>query len=252
MIRKLCFTSTILVLIFALSAVLRSEEIRKTDYMKKKEKPVKKDIRREEGKKPDKSERAAELKQLSEQLKEMQAKMEETSADRDEGQNVKQRIREIQRRIAQLKARGERKPRTKRLSGRNLEARIKELRGSIAKDRKQIADLKETNPDSPKLKELHQRGEERERELKRLTAQHRRVRAERPPVRRVAQTQLKIFKLKHIDAKAAFEIVEPFVKREKGVIVLVPHTKSLIVKDRQKNLRDIETIIKHIDVELKE
>lgn len=255
MIRKFCFTSTILLLIFALSTVLWSEEIRKPDYMKEKEEPVKKEARKEEEKKPVKSERTAELEKLSQQLKEMQAKMEDISADSDEGKNVKQRIREIQRRITQLKARSDRKMPPKRLSGRNSETHIKELRNAIAKDKEQIAELKETNPDSPKLKQLQDRLAERQKEVERLTAQHRRARAERTPVRRVAQTQLRIFKLKHIDAKTAFEIVEPFVKRDKdvkGVIVMVAHTKSLIVKDTQRSLLDVETIIKHIDVEIKE
>jgi len=250
MIKKFCFTSTILLLIFALSTVLWSEEIRKPDYMKEKEVSAKKDVPKEKGKEPVKSEEAAELKKLSQQLKEMQAKMEEMSAESDEGKNMKQRVREIQRRITQLKARGDRKPSAKRLTARGLEARVKALRDSIAKDRKQIAELKETNPDSPNLKELQQEIKKKEKEINQLTAQHRRARAERAPARRVERTQLKIFKLKHIDAKVAFEIVEPFVKRNKGVIVMVPHTKSLIVKDT--NLRDIEMIIKHIDVKVEE
>ena len=252
MIRKLCFISTISVLIFALFTLSWAQETKQPDYVKEKEKDVKKETRKDEVKKTAKSEKAIELEKLSKQLEEIQAELKEMSDDSDAGAKMKQRMRDIQRRITQLKARGDRKPRTKRPTGRNLEARVKASRDAIAKDKKQIEKLKETNPDSPKLKELQDSILEKEKNVERLITQSRRGRTARAPTRRAEQTQLKIFQLKHVDVKAAFEIVEPFVKREKGVIVMVAHTKSLIVKDTQKNLNDIETIIKHIDVEAKE
>jgi len=48
--------------------------------------------------------------------------------------------------------------------------------------------------------------------------------------------------------KAAFVIVREFITDARGIIVPVFHTNSLIIRDTQKNLRDIETIIEHIDV----
>jgi len=252
MIRKFCLISTISLLIFALFTLSWAQETKQPDYVREKGKDVKKETRKDEVKQTAKSEKAIELEKLSKQLKEIQAELKEMSDDSDEGTKMKQRMREIRRRITQLKARGDRKPRTKRPAERNPEARVKELRDAIAKDKKRIEELKETNPDSPKLKQLQDGIAEKEKTLERLIAQSRRVRTARATARRAEQKQLKIFQLKNVDVEIAFEIVEPFVKGEKGLIVMVPHTKSLIVRANQNNLRDIETIIKHIDVEAKE
>ncbi len=186
MIRKFCLISTILVLIFALFTSSLAQETKKPDYVKEKEEVVKKETRKEQVKKTDRSERAIEIEKLSEQLKEIQAKLERVSTDSDEGEKLKGQMREIQKRITQLKARGDRRP-----EGRNLEARVKELRHAIEKDKKQIAELKETHPDSPKLKELQQRIAERGNTLERLIAQSGREHAEGVRGRREEQTQLK-------------------------------------------------------------
>jgi type II secretory pathway component GspD/PulD (secretin) len=90
---------------------------------------------------------------------------------------------------------------------------------------------------------------ERERMIENLAAQIRQARAQQPPKRtRGEQTQLQIFPLKNIEAEAAFVIVREFITDGRGIIVPVLHTNSLIIRDTPKNLRDIETIIKHIDV----
>jgi type II secretory pathway component GspD/PulD (secretin) len=136
----------------------------------------------------------------------------------------------------------------KKLSSAEERKRIERLRKEIGETREKIQELKHTNPDSPRLKKLRAHIAEHEKMLKDLTTKTRRKRTQqRPQKPRVEQTRLEIFTLKNIDVESAFKIVKQFITPV-GTVVPVAHTNSLIIRDTQKNLQDIGTIIKHIDV----
>lgn len=257
MIRKFCCIAAILALIFALSAMgWAQEEAPKPDYVKEKEQAVKKDSP-EKSVKRDKPARDN-IEKLTGELKKLQDEMKQLPDGSPTIQEYRQRIVEIQKEISYLKAKRDMKPtgekakretkeRPKRLSARQREARVVQLRKDIAKSQDELEKLKRDNPDSPKLKELRQHIAERRVMLNRFTERAKQARAPRRPAARAKQRQLKIFELKNIKAPIAYEFVRPFMTKE-GVVVPVEHRNSLIVKDTPENLRDIETIIKHLDV----
>ncbi|MFQ6042842.1 MAG: secretin N-terminal domain-containing protein, partial [Candidatus Poribacteria bacterium] len=202
------------------------------------------------------------IKALNEELEELKTKLKQLPPENDEeARDYRERIAEIQKELAQLKRqrvsklaeakakRVRKAAQEKKLSSVEAQRRIERLKNDIEEAREKVQELKRTNPDSPSLKELRAHIAERERMIKDLTAQIRKARHQQPPKRiRGEQTQLKIFPLKNIDAETAFRIVREFITDGRGIVVPVFHTNSLIIRDTQKNLRDIETIIEHIDV----
>lgn len=263
MTRKFCWIAAILVIIFAFSVVSWAQEkSKKPDYLKEKEQMMKSErLRPVELEKSEKSTQQY-IKALNEELKELQTKLKQLPPDRDDMAILYQkRIAEIQEQIDHLKQkqtskstkgkakRAEKTMPAKRLSPVETQKRIKTLTKNMEEMREKIQELKRTNPDSPRLKELQEHIAEREKMVEDMTAQVKRARAlQRPKRTRVDQTRLEIFTLKNIDVESAFVIVREFITDGRGIIVPVFHTNSLIIRETQKNLRDIETIIKHIDV----
>jgi type II secretory pathway component GspD/PulD (secretin) len=263
MTRNFCWIIAVLVIVFALSiGSWAQEKSREPDYLKEKEQMIRTEKPRPvELEKSDKSTQQY-IKALAGELEELRAKLKALPPDKDdEARNYQERIAEVEKQIAQLKQeqadklarekvkRAEKEMPAKKLSSVEAQKRIEILKRDIEESREKIQELRRTNPDSPRLKELQEYIAEREKMIASLTAQVKKEGAPQQPKRPVEQIQLKIFTLKNIDVESAFKIVKEFITPDgRGIIVPVVHTNSLIIRDTQKNLRDIGTIIEHIDV----
>lgn len=263
MTRKFCWIIATLVIVFALSIESWAQEgAKKPDYLKEKEQMIRTEKPRPvELEKSDKSTQQY-IKALIEELEELKAKLKALPPDKDdEARNYQERIAEVEKQIAQLKQKNadklirektkrvEKEMPAKKLSSVEAQKRIEILKRDIEESREKIQELRRTNPDSPRLKELQEHIAECERMIGNLTAQVKKEGAPQGPKRPVEQVRLEIFTLKNIDVESAFKIVKEFVTPDgRGIIVPVLHTNSLIIRDTQKNLRDIGTIIEHIDV----
>ncbi|MBM3237063.1 hypothetical protein FJZ31_12295 [Candidatus Poribacteria bacterium] len=263
MTRNFCWIIATLVIVFAFSAVSWAQEAsREPDYLKEKEQMMKSEKSRPvELEKLDKSTQQY-IKALTEELEELKAKLKTLPPDKDdEARHYQERIAEVEKQIAQLKQKNadklikekakrvEKEMPAKKLSSVEAQKRIEILKRDIEESREKIQELRRANPDSPRLKELQEHIAECEKMIGNLTAQVKKEGAPQQAKRPVEQIQLKIFTLKNIDVESAFKIVREFITPDgRGVIVPVFHTNSLIIRDTQKNLRDIGTIIEHIDV----
>ena len=262
MARNFCWMAAILVIISTFSVVSwAQEESKKPDYLREKEQAMKSEKSRiVERKESDKSTQEY-IKALTKELEELKVKLKELPADKDEeARDYQKRMAEIEKEIANLKWKDSNKslPKktnvakkpapAKKLSSAEAQKRIERLRKDLEETRKKILELKRTNPDSPRLKELRAHIAERERMIKQLTPQVKRKPApQRVQRAKVTQMRLEIFTLKNIDADSAFKIVREFMTPG-GIVVPVSHTNSLIIRDTQKNLQEVEIIIKHIDM----
>ncbi|MBC8229757.1 hypothetical protein H8E77_09445 [bacterium] len=262
MSRNFCWIASILVIILALSVVsLAQEKSGEPDYLKEKEQVMKSEKPVEQKKLDNPTQQY--IKALTKELEELRAKLKQLSPEKDgEARNYQKRIAEIEKEITQLKLKQKRTDKlqvkkakrareavqAKSLSSAEAQRRIERLKKDLEETREKMRELKNTNPDSPSLKEFRAHIAEREKMIEDLTDLVRKKRASQRNQRpRVEQTRLEIFTLKNIDVESAFKIVREFITPG-GIITPVVHTNSLIIRDTQKNLRDIGTIIEHIDV----
>ena len=266
MIRNFCWIASVLVIILALSVVSWAQEKSgEPDYLKEKEQVMKSEKPKPVEQKKLDNPTQQYIKALTKELEELRAKLKQLSPEKDaEARHYQKRIAEIEKEITQLKLKQKRTDKlqvkkakrareaipAKRLSSAEAQRRIERLKKDLEETREKMRELKSTNPDSPSLKEFRAHIAEREEMIGDLTALVRKKRAsQRSQKNKVEQTRLEIFTLKNIDIESAFKIVREFITPGGlGIIVPVVHTNSLIIRDTQKNLRDIGTIIEHIDV----
>ena len=200
-----------------------------------------------------------ELQNLERELKQLvvpsQHKLNQTDEKRKRPQS---RIWEIQDQIQKLRGKLSTSlpPPQAVLSTKQLNDRIDAIQQEIDTANKAIKAIAEINPTSEELRMLKRRVAQKQRALNALIIQRKRAEDQKTSATEAvdvvqAQTNprhLEIFTLKHADAKYAAELVQPFLTKETGVIAFDINTNSLIVKDVSEVLKDLQRILKHIDV----
>lgn len=126
----------------------------------------------------------------------------------------------------------------KELSRMPVEKRIRELEESIMDAKAKVEHLKEIHAPEEKIEQLVRKIEEWKRELEEL---HRPEPKFPHPERRVI-----VIHLEHAPADYLAEIIEDFLTPD-GVVRADMRTNSLIIRDVEPDLRDIEMIIHELD-----
>jgi hypothetical protein len=167
----------------------------------------------------------------------------------DPPKRFQERIEEIEKRIGEIRAKG--RPQEK------LMGKLEELRGKLAETEEKLDSLRETEPESPKIKELERRADELRKKIAELerALERRKPRPERrmpprempPEMMHMMKGELRIFKLEHVPSGYAAEILHRFIS-PRGVMVPEERVNLLIVRDLPEYIADIEEIIHHIDV----
>lgn len=168
--------------------------------------------------------------ELADQLAEVHNKLEKMGPESDDAEEAQKhahmlmgKLEAVRREMGQVEQRSE-------------------LEMVLKKHVAELAQMREHNPDSPQIRELEEKIEHLERELKADQKRKPRKMAARPRMDLV----LKIFQIEHAPADHILEVVEPFAG-EGSVVSADPRTNILIVRAHPHFVEEIHEIIKHID-----
>lgn len=155
-------------------------------------------------------------------------KMEEV---REEIERLNEKLRDKVRRLHELESELKREP---------LEKRIQELEKLITDTKIKIENLKREHASEEKIRELVRRIEEWKQELEEI---HRPKREREIPR---LERRIIVIRLEHAPADYLAEIIEEFLSPD-GVVSADMRTNSLIIRDVEPNLHDIEMIVHELD-----
>lgn len=135
----------------------------------------------------------------------------------------------------------------KELKRIHIENRKRELEHFVDDAIDKIEDLKRSRAPEEKIERLAREVEERKRELEELHRQGAELFDEYgPPERR--HGKVIVFRLHHAPADHIADIIEDFLTSENGIVRADERTNSLIIRDIEPSLHDIDMIVRELDV----